>query len=151
MIEDCIHRGFDPLCARCAKKKEKGPKRKRRKMNFKEFFNPPTMIEYTFNEKIVRHYFIEMDSEIDLAYQRTLVHGSRLALNKNQIPNSSLQAEIWLYNKLCQKVELQNGDSFVEVPNFREVINPTMKRRAVFDYQRRIAEVTKEEGSGGNS
>ena len=122
-------------------------------MDFTEFFNPLTEISYEFNDSIVKHWFLEMDSETDLAYQRMLVQGSRSVLNKNQqLPDSSLQAEIWLYNKLCQKVEVKNGAGFVEVPDFKTKVNPSMKRRAVFDYQKRINEVSKQdEGSPGNS
>src|SRR5262249_21761903 len=119
-----------------------------------EFFNPPTLVEYTFNDKVVRHYFIEMDSETDLAYQRLVAQAMRVAVgkNQNQIPDNVLAAEIWLYNKLCQKVEVQNGAGFLPVEDFRAVIPPAMKRRAVSDYQRRIAEVMKDEGdNGGNS
>src|SRR5262245_6986968 len=122
-------------------------------MDFTEFFNPLTEISYEFNDSIVRHWFLEMDSETDLAYQRMLVQGSRSLLNKNQhLSDNSLTAEIWLYNKLCQKVEIKNGEGFIEVPDFKTKVNPSMKRRAVFDYQKRIAEAaTKDEGEPGNS
>src|SRR5262249_31790823 len=115
-------------------------------MDFKDFFNPPTLVEYTFNDKVVRHYFVEMDSETDLAYQRLVAQATRAAVSKNQIPDNVLSAEIWLYNKLCQKVEVQNGAGFLPVEDFRAVIPPAMKRRAVSDYQRRIAELLKDEG-----
>src|SRR5262245_54922021 len=105
-------------------------------MDFDAFFNPLTEISYEFNDSIVRHWFLEMDSETDLAYQRMLVTGSRALLNINnknqQLSDSSLQAEIWLYNKLCQKVEIKNAEGFVEVPDFKAKVNPSMKRRAVF-------------------
>src|SRR5262245_57889885 len=121
-------------------------------MDFKEFFNPLTEISYEFNDSIVRHWFLEMDSETDLAYQRLLVQGARTTLNKNQpISDNSLQAEIWLYNKLCQKVEVKTGEGFIDVADFKNTVNPSMKRRAVFDYQKRIAEANKDEGSAGNS
>lgn len=122
-------------------------------MDFEAFFNPLTEITYEFNDSIVRHWFLEMDSETDLAYQRMLVQGSRSLLNKNQhLSDNSLTAEIWLYNKLCQKVEIKNGDGFIEVPDFKTKVNPSMKRRAVFDYQKRIAEAAgKDEGGPGNS
>src|SRR5262245_11470179 len=122
-------------------------------MDFDAFFNPLTEISYEFNDSIVRHWFLEMDSETDLAYQRLLVQGSRSLLNKNQqLSDNSLTAEIWLYNKLCQKVEVKNADGFIEVPDFKTKVNPSMKRRAVFDYQKRIAEAAaKDEGGPGNS
>src|SRR5262245_45792932 len=122
-------------------------------MDFNAFFNPLTEISYEFNDSIVRHWFLEMDSETDLAYQRLLVQGSRSLLNKNQqLSDNSLTAEIWLYNKLCQKVEIKNGDGFIEVPDFKTKVNPSMKRRAVFDYQKRISEAAnKGEGESGNS
>jgi len=122
-------------------------------MDFKEFFNPPTLIEYTFNEKIVRHYLAEMDSETDLAYQRLISQATRALARQNlaAMPDNVLAADIWLYNKLCQKVEVQNGAGFLAVEDFRAVIPPAMKRRAISDYQRRIAELLKDEGDGGGN
>ena len=121
-------------------------------MDFKEFFNPTTLVQYNFNDKIVRHYFAEMDSETDLHYQRMVAKATRAAINNTaNVPDNVLNSEIWLYNKLCQKVEVQNGAGFVEVEDFRGVISPAMKRRAIFDYQRRISDNAKqEEGTEGN-
>ena len=119
-----------------------------KKLDLGELFGGETILRVDFKGEVTRHHFRELDSTTDLHYQRRLsrFRSGRAKNGGFTSSDESLTSEVWLYDQLCQKVEVENGESSIDVPDFKSTVPIRLKRTAVFAYQTTVREAAEEEG-----
>lgn len=116
--------------------------------DLQDFFSGDTILRVDFKDQVTRHHFREMDSPTDLHYQRRLskLRSTRMKNGGFVSSDDSLTTEVWLYDQLCHKFEIETAEGLIDVPDFKAKVPTRLKRAAVFAYQTSVREATEEEG-----
>jgi hypothetical protein len=106
--------------------------------DLEDLFGGDTIINLDVKGRVVRFTLREKDSETDLEYQRRLADRNRDRTGNFEASGRALQAELWLFGKLCKKVEVKEGDGWKDATDFKERLTPDYKRMVLFEYNQRV-------------
>jgi hypothetical protein len=112
-------------------KTEKAP------LDFDDLFGGDTRVILAIKNRKVRFTFKEEDTQTYIEYQRRLAKVRSVA-GKLEASDEALSTDLWLFDQLCTRVEVLDGEEWRETKN---VPPPEVKRHSLFGYQRRIGSV----------
>lgn len=102
-----------------------------------EYLSGNTIVKVDYKGRIMRHHFHELDTETDLAFQKRVgrIDAAKFRQGVPAPTDEALQAELWLYDKLCEKVEVVVDGNMVDVADFKFKLSPRVKRIALKAFQ----------------
>lgn len=102
-----------------------------------DWLSGETIITRQFKGVECKFHFRELDTKTDLQYQK------RLRNSDGKSNDEALDADIWLFDRLCSDFRVvisqsEDGQSPTSesVPDFKTRLAPDVKRAALFDYRR---------------
>lgn len=85
-------------------------------MDLQELFGGTTTVKVKFKGHTTHHVFADPTNEQDLEYRR---RSAKVNMKRGRVETSeeALNAPLWLYSKLIQNVQVENGDGIAhDVP-----------------------------------
>lgn len=102
-----------------------------------ELFSKEEIVTAKLKGIETRHYLRQPTPKEDLDFRRKCAN-VKVKNREIQTSDQALQAPIDLYDAICQRVIVENGDGPQEVPEFKNKIPPDLKLAVISAYQRRI-------------
>jgi hypothetical protein len=116
-------------------------------INIDELFDEKTEIRAEYRGAVLAHTFRQMTPQEYLDYSR---RASNFQVRKRSVTASeeAAGARLWLYDKLCEKVEVVDGDERQPVPEFKTKIPAFMKDQVATKF---LSQVEIQEDEAKNS
>jgi hypothetical protein len=95
-------------------------------ITLEELFNRKLDIRATYHGVELTHHLREPTQEEDLQYRRR-ISDMRVRDGHAHSTDTSLNAGLWLYDAICERVTAEDGDGEQDVPDFRERIPNDLK------------------------
>lgn len=119
---------------------EEGKEIKQTPLDLDDLFGGDTIVNLSIKGRVVRFTYREKDSQTDLEYQRRVADRMRSRIGEFEVTDNSLRSDLWLFDRLCKKVEVKEGDeNWQDVPDYKTRLSPDVKRLANAEYYQRIA------------
>lgn len=96
-------------------------------MDLIELFSRDYRIIACYQGVDIFHHLREPSREEYLAYRRRIANVGVSRSGELKHTNEAMEAPLILYDQICQKVEVQDGDLLQEVPDFKEHIPNDLK------------------------
>ena len=115
-------------------------------MNLDELFSKEQIVKAKYNGVDTLHYLRQPTNEEDLEFRRRAAN-VKVKNREIQTSDAALQAPLHLYDKICQRVVVENGAGPEEVPDFKSKIPNDLKLAVINAYQARV-EIEQQETQG---
>lgn len=88
-------------------------------MDLKELFNADTIVKIRFRDAVIENHLRTPTNEEDFEYRRRV---AKFNFRQRHVETSdaALQAPLWLYDKICERVVVQNGTGEAQELNAEE-------------------------------
>lgn len=115
-------------------------------MNLDDLFSKEQIVKAKYNGVDTFHHLRQPTSEEDLEFRRKSAN-VKVKNREIQTSDAALQAPLHLYDKICQRVIVENGAGPQEVPDFKSKIPNDLKLAVINAYQARV-EIEQQETQG---
>jgi hypothetical protein len=95
-------------------------------MDLKELFSRKDQIKAEYKGVLTIHHLRDPSPEEDLLYRKKC--GSvRVGRGRAESTDTALNAPLWFYDQICERVVVENGDDQEEMPDFKTLIPNDLK------------------------
>jgi hypothetical protein len=112
-------------------------------MDLKELFSRKDHIKAEYKGVLTIHHLRDPSPEEDLLYRRKCA-GIRVSNGRAESTDTALNAPIWLYDTITDRVLVENGDGQEDLPDFKTVIPNDLKLAIIAAWQNRFEIITKD-------